>query len=149
MSSPIKLDALHFWLLYAGMVFILSFSEMVLASAGATTFASVASEGDTLNIKPSRCIALHEGQVCYQTLKIHWVAAQQDTYCLHVQGENTPLLCWENSTTGSGRYEFESNKTQQFLLLRKRDGKLVSSFSIEVAWVYDANSHRKSHWRVF
>ena len=145
-----KLGVMGLWLLCASVVCILCFSMSAWALTDTSVFPGTASTGEAqLNIKPARCIALHEGQVCYQTLKIQWNAVQQDTYCLYSQGENVPLLCWENSLTGIGRYEFESSKTQNFLLLRKRDGKVVSSFSIEVAWVYDASSHRKSHWRVF
>lgn len=102
-----------------------------------------------LQIKPNRCIALHEGQVCYQTLKINWKADVEDVYCLYQQDNKAPLICWENQSAGKGVYEFEGSATSKFFLLRKRDAKPVAEFTLEVAWVYDAKSHRESHWRIF
>lgn len=111
---------------------------------------ALAQADDTLlQIKPNRCIALHEGQVCYQTLKITWNADAADTYCLYQQENKTPLICWENQLAGKGVYDFEGSATSKFFLLRKRDAKPVAEFTVEVAWVYDAKSHRESHWRIF
>lgn len=102
-----------------------------------------------LHIKPTRCIALHEGQVCYQTLNISWKAEVADTYCLYQQDNKVPLMCWENIASAKWSYEFEGKSTQKFMLLRKQDAKQIAEVSIEVAWVYDANSRRESHWRIF
>jgi hypothetical protein len=102
-----------------------------------------------LKIKPTRCIALHEGQVCYQKLNISWQADLADSYCLYQQNNKTPLMCWENVAVGKWSYEFEGATTQKFMLLRKQDAKQIAEVSIEVAWVYDASSKRESHWRVF
>jgi len=102
-----------------------------------------------LSVKPSRCIALHEGQVCYQTLSISWQADRVDSYCLYQQDIKTPLMCWESLAVKKWNYEFESKTTQKFILVRKQDAKLIAEASIEVAWVYDASSRRESHWRIF
>ncbi len=102
-----------------------------------------------LKIKPTRCIALHEGQVCYQKLNISWQADLADSYCLYQQNNKTPLMCWENVAAGKWSYEFEGATTQKLMLLRKQDAKQIAEVSIEVAWVYDASSKRESHWRVF
>lgn len=110
---------------------------------------STYADENNLSIKPTRCIALHEGQVCYQTLNIQWKADVADTYCLYRQDSKELLMCWENIASGKGRYEFESNTTQKFILMRKQDAKPMAAFSVEVAWVYDASSRRESHWRIF
>lgn len=102
-----------------------------------------------LRIKPARCIALHEGQTCYQTLKVEWQADIPDGYCLYQQDNKSPLLCWDNLAAARGSYEFESDSTRKFILIRKRDNKAVAEFSVEVAWVYDSRSRRESHWRIF
>lgn len=102
-----------------------------------------------LQIKPARCIALHEGQMCYQVVKVNWQADAADTYCLYKQDNKTPVTCWENQSAGKTVYEFEGDVTTRFFLLRKRDAKPVAEFTFEVAWVYDAKSHRESHWRIF
>ncbi len=102
-----------------------------------------------LHIKPTRCIALHEGQVCYQTLSISWKAEVADTYCLYQQDNKVPLKCWDNLANGKWSYEFEGATTQKFMLVRKQDAKPIAEALIEVAWVYDASSRRESHWRIF
>jgi hypothetical protein len=102
-----------------------------------------------LRIKPTRCIALHEGQTCYQTLKVEWQADAVDSYCLYQQDNKTPVLCWENLASARGSYEFESDSTRKFILMRKRDNKILAESSVEVAWVYDSRSRRESHWRIF
>ena len=109
----------------------------------------VHADENLLHIKPARCIALHEGQVCYQTLNINWQAERADNYCLYQQDSKTPLICWENLASGKGVYEFESSSTRKFILMRKNDSLPVAEFSIEVAWVYDSSTHRESHWRIF
>ena len=125
------------------------FLWLALCCAGSFFSVGVVAQENLLLIKPARCIALHERQVCYQKLTINWRADSADTYCLFQQDNKVPLLCWENLASGKGSYEFESNVTQKFILLRKRDAKPIAEFSVEVAWVYDLNSHRESHWRIF
>ena len=112
---------------------------------------SVTAFGDEthLQIKPANCVALREGQVCYQTLIINWQASTVDNYCLYQQGNSTALMCWSNLMEGSGIYEFSGKNSTEFILVRKRDTHTIAKFTLEVAWVYDANSHRESHWRIF
>lgn len=103
----------------------------------------------SLAAKPARCIALHEGQVCYQTVRFEWRTSVAEAYCLYEEGAGNPLQCWESGLQGAARYEFESKLSKKFVLLRKRDSKVMTQFVLEVAWVYDASSHRESHWRIF
>jgi hypothetical protein len=111
--------------------------------------ANVYAEETYLQIKPANCVALREGQACYQTLTINWQAPAVDSYCLYEQGNATALICWSNLMQGSGIYEFAGKKSADFILVRKRDAQTLAKFTLEVAWVYDANSHRESHWRIF
>jgi len=121
-----------------------------LPHAYAQTSAAPQQSADAiLRIKPARCIALHEGQTCYQTLKIEWQAEAPDAYCLFQKDNKAPLLCWDNVAAARDNYEFESDNTQKFTLIRKRDNKVVAEFTVEVAWVYDSRSRRESHWRIF
>ncbi len=126
--------------------FALLFCMLIcLICLSATAF----SEETHLQIKPANCVALREGQICYQTLTINWQAAAIDNYCLHQRGDNTPLICWNNLIQGSSVYEFAGNSSTDFILVRQRDNQTIAKFTLEVAWVYDANSHRESHWRIF
>jgi hypothetical protein len=118
---------------------------LLLASEFATADQDIAQ----LQVKPARCIALHEGQVCYQTLTVVWSADQADNYCLYQQENKSPLQCWENTSSAKISIEFENNNSSKFILQRKRDNKNLAEFTVEVAWVYDASTHRESHWRMF
>lgn len=122
-------------------------SSLALALCAMATLSQA--EEAQLHIKPARCIALHEGQVCYQKLSISWQVEQADNYCLQQQDNKVLLICWENIASGRWVYEFEGARTQKFILIRKRDDKPMAEFSLEVAWVYDARSHRESHWKIF
>lgn len=108
-----------------------------------------AAENAQLNVRPTRCISLHEGQVCYQKVNITWKTELADDYCLHLHDSKTPLMCWSNLASAKWSYEFEGSSTQKIVLLRKQDAKLMAEVSIEVAWVYNASSRRESHWRIF
>lgn len=103
----------------------------------------------TLNLKPARCVALHQGQVCYQSLKIYWSAHKTGDYCLHHKDTQTALGCWESAASGEMVYEFSSDRSTALHLVHKVDGQIIAEAIIEVAWVYDSNRRRKSHWRVF
>ena len=124
-------------------------SAIVWLLSAAYVQAQTETDDVVLQIKPARCIALHEGQVCYQTLNINWHASSVDNYCLYQQDNKSPVMCWDNLASGKGSYDFESNSTRKFFMVRKRDAKQLAEFSVEVAWVYDASTHRESHWRIF
>ena len=115
-----------------------------------SSFPDITYAGDNyLLIKPARCIALHQGQTCYQKLSISWQADAVETYCLYAPENKLPHLCWENLAQGKGVFEFEGSTTQKLILMRKRDAKPIADFTIQVAWVYDSSSRRESHWRIF
>jgi hypothetical protein len=62
-----------------------------------------------------------------------------------------PLTCWDAQLNGKMRIEFEGKSSQKFYIQRSQDEKNVAEFTFEVAWVYDASTHRDngSHWRIF
>lgn len=110
---------------------------------------STFAQGNQITIKPARCIALHEGQVCYQTLRIEWFASTADHFCVKRRDSDALLMCWENSSRGQFQYEFSANTKTEFVLIRKQDAQALATAVEEVAWVYNASSRRESHWRVF
>jgi hypothetical protein len=134
-----------FWLKWRFLFFAVNASLIFFASPSF----SIEVDDAQLTVKPTRCIALHEGQTCYQTLKIAWSTSAVDSYCFLEKDKPSPSICWDNLATGKGTFEFSGAMTSRMLLIRKRDSKIMAEFNIEVAWVYDASSHRKSHWRIF
>jgi hypothetical protein len=102
-----------------------------------------------LQLKPSRCVALHQGQVCYQKILLTWSANQLGNYCLYQEHNELPIYCWKNVMGGQYQYDFASDTSAQLLLLNLQTKTVVATAALEVAWVYKANTRRKTHWRLF
>jgi hypothetical protein len=127
------------------------FNSVVFILCGIFMSHCVQAQQNQLQLKPAQCIALHEGQVCYQTLVISWQVATMEKFCLYQQNQKEPLTCWDAQLNGKMRIEFEGKSSQKFYIQRSQDEKNVAEFTFEVAWVYDASTHRDngSHWRIF
>jgi Protein of unknown function (DUF3019) len=134
-----------FWLKWKLLFFAVNASLMLFASPSL----GIEADAAQLTVKPARCIALHEGQTCYQTLKMMWSTSVADSYCFLEKNRPSPSICWDDAATGKGTFEFSGITSSEFQLIRKRDSKIMAEFNVEVAWVYDASSHRMSHWRIF
>ena len=106
-------------------------------------------EAALLQLKPNRCVALHQGQVCYQNIQLSWSTNQAGDYCLYQQNANVPVFCWQGAATGMHQYEFASDAPVQLQLVNMHTKTPVAMATIEVAWVYKANTRRKTHWRLF
>ena len=102
-----------------------------------------------LQLKPNRCVALHQGQVCYQNVQLLWSAPQPGHYCLYLQNTAQPLNCWQNVNVGEYRYEFASDTSLQLHLVNEQTKTVIAQAELEVAWVYKANTRRQTHWRLF
>lgn len=106
-------------------------------------------EAVLLQLKPNRCVALHQGQVCYQDIQLLWSAPQAGHYCLHQQNVAQPLHCWQNVNAGEFRYEFASDASVQLQLVNVQTKTVIAQAGLEVAWVYKTNTRRQTHWRLF
>lgn len=102
-----------------------------------------------LQLKPGRCVALHQGQVCYQRVQVEWHAVQAGHYCLYQRSAGQPLHCWQNVSAGEYVYAFASDTSVQLQLIDTKTQMLVTQAELEVAWVYKANTRRKTQWRLF
>lgn len=102
-----------------------------------------------LQSKPYRCVALHQGQVCYQDILLSWQVEQASEYCLYQQHAEQPLHCWQAVTSGQYSYAFASDSSVKLQLVNTQTKTVVAETLVEVAWVYKANTRRKTHWRLF
>lgn len=118
-------------------------------SESAPVAEAVVVEAVLLQLKPSRCVALHQGQVCYQNIQLLWSTPQVGHYCLYQQHAGEPLHCWENVNAGEYLYEFSSDESVQLQLVDAQTKAVVAQAGLEVAWVYKANTRRQTHWRLF
>ena len=102
-----------------------------------------------LQSKPNRCVALHQGQVCYQDVVLSWQVDQASEYCLYQQHAEQPLHCWQSVSSGQYSYAFASDSSVKLQLVNAQTKSVIAETLVEVAWVYKANTRRKTHWRLF
>ncbi len=119
---------------------------MILGAALSAPFA-VAQEL-VFELKPARCIALHAGQSCYQTIVFRWDLPAQHNYCLVEESVEKPLHCWLGGGRGGYRHAFAADKNAVFQVLRE-DGRIIAERTMEVSWVYRSRRKNKSSWRLF
>lgn len=121
-----------------------------LMGCGLWPYAAIAQgEEISLTLKPSRCVALHQGQVCYQEVVFQWEAMDsQFNYCIVELDVARPLHCWLGGRAGRFVYDFGSDKSSRFQLQRD-NGSIVGELEIVVAWVYKGRKKRNSGWRLF
>lgn len=111
------------------------------------------------DISPNRCVALNEGQVCYQTLEASWQSDQKTSLCLIIKDEEQPLVCWDDVLKGKVTIEFGSSRSLVFQLhsVDPPPGGEISSLARPVAaeaevivtWVYSESKKKRSSWRLF
>lgn len=102
-----------------------------------------------LSIHPAHCVALHQGQVCYQNIRIEWSAGQEGDYCLYWALSEQPLQCWDASSAGEFEYDFQSPRSVTFSLRASRPGGGEIDSEMRVAWVHKARKRRRLNWRLF
>lgn len=103
----------------------------------------------TLQVKPQRCISLHQGQVCYQKLTFHWVTPTADEFCLHDTATHVALTCWRGKNKTSFEYEFASRESTEFSIRFKGQTEELVKVNVQVSSVYQSPERSSSRWRLF
>jgi hypothetical protein len=102
-----------------------------------------------LNVTPEQCVALRKGQTCYLEVTFDWQYAKAGNYCLVNTTRNKVLKCWSKSTKGQYSFDFQSTKSNDFVLRQQDSAKVLAHTQVVVAWVYKSNTRSKSRWRLF
>lgn len=105
-----------------------------------------------LEVKPTRCISLHQGQTCYQNLVLSWSTPAAGEYCLYQRQESEdplPVVCWERNQRKTYKLEFVSDRNMIYELRRKGQDEILASVQVEVAWVYKSGPTNFNRWRLF
>lgn len=102
-----------------------------------------------LSISPKQCIALHQGQVCYQNVIIEWRADKMGDYCLFSKKLSTPINCWKKSAGGKLVFDFQSAHSVVYQLRQMNNNLDVATAEMTVAWVYGNKKRRRASWRLF
>ncbi len=102
-----------------------------------------------ITIKPGQCVALNQGQVCYQNTVISWQTETSGRYCVYWELSEAPLKCWDQRRAGTLDYDFKSAQSAIFSLRNMGDGKKVAQIQLTVAWVYKSRKRQRLNWRLF
>ena len=73
------------------------FSLLLLTWANYTQAAPPVHNATGLFVTPERCVALRQGQTCYQEVIFSWRQAQKGNYCLVNLSTKQVLTCWQNT----------------------------------------------------
>ncbi|NMP31175.1 DUF3019 domain-containing protein [Thalassotalea sp. M1531] len=103
----------------------------------------------TLEVAPTQCVAVRQGQACYADVKIHWQLNLAGEYCLYSSQQNVPLECWKNQRSGRWANEIKAFEDVKFYLSLKQSQQKLATGKLEVAWVYKKNIRKNAIWRMF
>ena len=110
---------------------------------------AINSQESYLKVSPERCVALREGQICYQNIVLDWQTVNKGNYCLFFKDNSRPLRCWSNLNQAQFKMDFQSKQSKRFVLKTKDSARGVASVEVSVAWVYGNKKRRRASWRLF
>lgn len=106
-------------------------------------------EEPLLSSKPSKCISLSQGLVCYQHIQMQWQTPDIGDYCIVQIDSNRKLQCWQQQRKGRFEFEFAEKQSQVYALRRQGENLDLAKTLVDLKWVYK-NKHRdRLRWRVF
>lgn len=103
----------------------------------------------SISVKPDRCIALRQGQKCYQKLTFRVLTSDSGHYCIQQQEMNSPLVCWHGQELKTFHYKFVSTSDAYYSIIDKTSGDALADTKVQVAWVYRNKKKEPSGWRLF
>ncbi|NQY33680.1 MAG: DUF3019 domain-containing protein [Alteromonadaceae bacterium] len=121
---------------------------LMLASSHSLAQPDKPVRGTQLEVTPERCIALRKGQTCYLEVTFKWQQGESSDYCLINVTRNSVLKCWRNRSKGQYSFDFQSSKSNTFVLRSKNSNVDLAQAHIVVAWVYKSTKRSKLSWRL-
>ena len=137
----------HKILIKSPLYFILLFMTLTFASTGYSATNNQDKIG--LHVTPERCVALRQGQTCYQEVTFTWRQSQQGNYCLIALSTMEVLQCWQQANSGKFEWDFQSPESQEFVLRIQDQSNNLSVTPITVSWVFKSSKRPKSSWKLF
>lgn len=102
-----------------------------------------------LQVKPQRCISLHQGQVCYQKLMFSWQTPATGEFCLVDTQSRVTLTCWRGEEKTQHEYEFAARESIEFAISYEGQRDALVKVKVQVASVYKSPERSSSRWRLF
>ena len=106
-------------------------------------------QNKNLVVSPKRCVALRQGQVCYQDVRFQWQQPLAGNYCLFELPTNEILKCWKQTRTGVFDFDFQYDQSTGFALRKEGQEQNLAETSITVSWVFKSSKRPKSSWKLF
>jgi hypothetical protein len=106
-------------------------------------------QNKNLVVSPKRCVALRQGQTCYQEVTFKWQQLQIGDYCLVELPTQEVLKCWQQSRSGEFDFDFQYSQSTIFALRKEGHQQNVSETPITVSWVFKSSKRPKSSWKLF
>ena len=100
-------------------------------------------------VTPERCVALRQGQTCYQEVTFSWQQPQPGNYCLINLATKQLLRCWQNTNQGKFNLDFQATQSTDFALRAEKQQTDLSTTQITVSWVFKSSKRPRSRWKLF
>ena len=102
-----------------------------------------------LDVTPERCVALRQGQTCYQEVAFNWRQSKKGNYCLVELSTLQVLQCWQEVNSGKFEWDFQSSESLEFALRNQDKAENLAATRITVSWVFKSSKRPKSSWKLF
>ena len=102
-----------------------------------------------LMVTPLRCVALRQGQICYQEVTFRWHQPEAGDYCLVELSTSDNIKCWSNVKTGEVEFDFQSEKSLTYGIRKVDEQTNISTAHITVSWVFKSSKRPKASWKLF
>jgi hypothetical protein len=122
---------------------------IILACVSSISLANANENKNGLAVSPKRCVALRQGQICYQEVTFKWQQSQVGNYCLVELPTQEVLKCWQQVQTGTFDFDFQYNQSTSFALREQGLEQNLSVVPITVSWVFKSSRRPKSSWKLF
>lgn len=126
-----------------------SFSIAVCLYTSSTYAKNNSSKEEQLAVTPLRCVALRQGQICYQGVTFRWHQPEVGNYCLVELSSSDNIKCWSNVKTGEVEFDFQSDKSLSYGIQQVDEPTNLSTARITVSWVFKSSKRPKASWKLF
>lgn len=131
------------WLIKRNGLFLL---VLLLSTKG---WSVQASDHDIIIATPNQCVALNQGQVCFQELTLVWRSTIPGDYCVRSSQFDDALACWQGEQEGQLALSVEAKESVLFSLNRQKTDEKLAEALMRVAWVYKQKRKKMMSWRLF
>jgi hypothetical protein len=128
---------------------VLGFTVMACLWASNTYAKDSRLKENELVVTPKRCVALRQGQVCYQQVTFRWHQPDVGNYCLVELSTSENIKCWSNVKTGEVDFDFQSDGSLTYGIRKIDEQTTLSSTYITVSWVFKSSKRPKASWKLF